>query len=90
MSALKVIAIIGVAVVTSTAAYSAHFVGEQIEYLHQKLSPPEEATNLATDWPTTEAALPKRKDQLVGHLQTISPATRPDFSTEPTVLHPSR
>ncbi|WP_256663356.1 hypothetical protein [Pseudomonas sp. SJZ131] len=37
MSAFKKIASVGLAVIISTAAYSAHFVGEQIAYLHQKL-----------------------------------------------------
>lgn len=90
MSAFRMIASLGLAVIISTAAYSAQFVGEQIAYLHQKLSTTEEAPGRATDWPTTDAALPKLEDQLVGHLQTISPATRPELSTEPTVLRLSR
>lgn len=90
MSAFRKIASLGLAVIISTAAYSAHFVGEQIAYLNRKLSPTAEDHNRATDWPITEAALPKLEDQLVGHLQTISPATRPDFSIEPTVLRLSR
>lgn len=90
MSAFRKIASLGLAVIISTAAYSAHFVGEQIAYLHQKLSLPAKDRYRATDWPTTEVALPKLEDQLVGHLQRISPATRPDFSIEPTVLRLSR
>lgn len=90
MSVFRMIAGLGLAGFISTAAYSAHFVGEQIAYLHQKLSHTAEASNLAADWPATEATLPKLEDQLAGHLRTTYAATLSDFSPEPTVLLPSR
>ncbi len=90
MSAFRMIASLGLVGAISTAAYSAHIVGEQIAYLHQKLSLTAEVSNLATEWPTTEPALPKLEDQLAGPLRTTFSTTLSDFSTEPTVLHRSR
>ena len=46
------------AVFGSVAAYSAHFVVEQIEYLHSKLSPPTVELTLAPDWPGVVPRLP--------------------------------
>ncbi|WNF58538.1 hypothetical protein [Pseudomonas sp. SG20052] len=90
MSAYRAIAMLGVAVVISTAAYSAHFVGEQIEYLHQKLSPSTKDLTLATEWPNTEMALPKLEGHFSGRLQTTSQLTLTDFSTEEAMIHLSR
>lgn len=90
MSAFRMIASLGLAVFISTAAYSAHFVGEQIAYLHQKLSPTAEDPNRATDWLITEAALPKLEDQLAGYLRTASPPIQFGLPTEPTERPPSR
>lgn len=90
MSAFRMIASLVLAIIISTATNSAHFVGEQIAYLHRKLSPPAGAPNLATDWPATEPALPKLEDQLAGQGRTTSPAALSDFSTEPALLHPSQ
>jgi hypothetical protein len=50
------IASLGLVGAISTAAYSALLVGEQIAYLHQKLSPTAEVSYLATEWPKTEPA----------------------------------
>ncbi|WP_150770767.1 hypothetical protein [Pseudomonas fluorescens] len=58
MSRRKVGALFALAVIGSAAAYSAHFVGEQIAYLHDKLSPPTEQLKLSSDWPGTAASLP--------------------------------
>ena len=90
MSTYRAVAMLGVTVVISTAAYSAYFVGEQIEYLHQKLSPPAEDLSFTTEWPNTEMALPKLEDHFSGRLQTKSQLTLTDFSTEEAVMHPSR
>lgn len=90
MSAFKAFAMIGVAVVISTAVYSAHFVGEQIEYLHQKLSPSTRDLNLETAWPLTKASLPKLEDQLSDSLQKNSPLTLTNPSTDKAVIHLSR
>ncbi|MNF12481.1 hypothetical protein D3C80_2139840 [compost metagenome] len=38
-------------VVGSAVVYSAHFVGEQIDYLREKLSPPAVELKLAPNWP---------------------------------------
>lgn len=90
MSAQKAVAMLRVAVVISTAACCAYFIGRQIDYLHQKLSPPAEDLSFTTDWPNTEMALPKLEDHFSGRLQTKSQLTLTDFSTEEAVMHPSR
>ncbi|MCX2901109.1 hypothetical protein [Pseudomonas mandelii] len=90
MSAYKAVAVLRVAVVISTAAYSAYFVGEQIEYLHQKISPATTDLDLSTEWPNTEMALPKLEDHFSGRLQTTSQLTLIDFSTEKEVILLSR
>lgn len=90
MSTYRAVAMLGVTVVISTAAYSAYFVGEQIEYLHQKLYPSTIDLNLATEWPSTEMALPKLEGHFSGRLQTKSQLTLTDFSTEEAVIHLSR
>jgi len=82
MSAFRTIAILGVAVVISTAAYSAHFVGQQIEYLHRKLSPSTLDQNFATEWPVAEAALHKLEDQLPSSLQKATPISLTNLAAE--------
>ncbi|KAE9648795.1 hypothetical protein EJA70_00620 [Pseudomonas sp. PB103] len=82
MSAFRTIAILGVAVVISTAAYSAHFVGQQIEYLHYKLSAPTENQSFATQWPLVEAALPELEDQLPSSLQKATPVSLNNLGSE--------
>ncbi|WP_126362879.1 hypothetical protein [Pseudomonas fluorescens] len=90
MSAFKVSAILGVAVVISTAAYSAHFVGQQIEYLQQKLSPSTRDQNSANEGPLKEAALPSLQEQLSNTLQTTSPLSLTVFSFEKAANQSSR
>lgn len=90
MSALRGIVILGLAAFISTAAYSAHFVGEQIAFLHQKLSRPASDTILVPDWPNSGTALPKLEDQLAGRLQPTSPVTLTDVATETVMSHSSR
>jgi hypothetical protein len=57
------------AVVGSAAAYSAHFVVDQIDYLREKLSPPAVELKLAPDWPITVPSRPQLEDQSEGHFQ---------------------
>lgn len=90
MSDFRMIASLGLVGAISTAAYSAHLVGEQIAYLHQKLSPTAEASNLSTKWPTGEPALPKLEDQLEGPSRTTLTTKLSDYSIESTVPHSSR
>ncbi len=90
MSVFRVIASLGFAVMISTAAYSAQFVGQQIAYLHQKLSPPSHELSLLTDWPNTDTSLPKLEDQLGGRAQKTSPVTLSEIPSEEALLHPSR
>jgi hypothetical protein len=51
------------AVVGSAAAYSAHFVVEQIDYLRAKLSPTAVELKLVPDWPGSVPSLPQLEDQ---------------------------
>ena len=57
------------AVAGSAAAYSAHFVVQQIYYLREKLSPPAIELKIAPDWPGTVPSLPQLEDQPEGHFQ---------------------
>lgn len=88
MSALRTTAILGVAVVISTAAYSAHFVSQQIEYLHQKISASKENQNFANKWPLAEAVLHRLEDQLPSSLQKATPVSLTNLASEKTVRHP--
>jgi hypothetical protein len=62
MSGRKMVGFFGLAVIGTAAAYSAHFVGEQIEYLYDRLSPPAITPKLAPDWPGTAPSLPRLDD----------------------------
>lgn len=62
MSGRKVGALFALVVIGSAIAYSAHFVGEQIAYLHDMLSPPAIQLKLAPDWPGAESNLPTLND----------------------------
>jgi hypothetical protein len=84
------LSLLGLTVIVSTVAFSAHFVGEQIEYLHQKVSPSSRDLNISAEWPIAETALPKLEDQLSDRMQTASPAALTVFSIEKAVITPSR
>lgn len=90
MVSLRMLSIIGITVIVSTVAFSAHFVGEQIEYRHQKVSPSSRDLHITAEWPITETALPKLEDQLSVRMQTASPAALADFSIEKAKISPSR
>lgn len=62
MSGRKAGALFALAVIGSAVAYSAHFVGEQIAYVHDRLSPPAIQLKLSPDWPGTEPSLPAISD----------------------------
>ena len=57
------------AFVGSAAAYFAHFVVEQIDYLREKLSPPAVELKLAPDWPGVVPSLPQLEDLPEGNFQ---------------------
>jgi hypothetical protein len=70
------------AVVGSVAAYSVHFVVEQIEYLREKLFPPAVELALAPDWPGVEPSLPQLEDLPEGNFQNYVRPLSPDFRVE--------
>lgn len=70
------------AVIGSVAAYSAHFVVEQIEYLHSKLSPPAVELTLAPNWPGVMPGLPQLEDLPKANFQNEIRNSSPDFRVE--------
>ena len=90
MVSFRMLSILGLTVIVSTVAFSAHFVGEQIEYLHQKVSSSSRDPNLPAEWPVTETALPKLEDQLPDRVHFNSTTTVTDFSIEKAVITPSQ
>jgi hypothetical protein len=70
------------AFIGSVAAYSAHFVVEQIEYLHSKFSPPAVELTLAPVWPAAVPRLPQLEDLPEGNFQNDIRRLSPDFHIE--------
>lgn len=62
MSGRKLGDLFALVAIGSAVAYSANFVGEQIAFLHEKLSPPAIQLKLAPDWPGAEPNLPTLND----------------------------
>lgn len=58
----KVGVLFGLAVIGSAVAYSAHLVGEQVAYLHDKLAPPAIRVEHTPAWPATAPSLPALGD----------------------------
>lgn len=54
----KISALFALAVIGSASAYCAHFIGGQIAYLHEKLSPPVVQLKLTPNWPGSTPSLP--------------------------------
>ncbi|MNU38651.1 hypothetical protein D3C71_273280 [compost metagenome] len=70
------------AVVGSVAAYSAHFVVEQIEYLHSKFSPPAVQVTLEPDWPGVAPSVPLLEDLPESNFQNDIRHSIPDVRVE--------
>ncbi|CAG8866124.1 hypothetical protein PS726_04616 [Pseudomonas fluorescens] len=70
------------AVVGSAAAYSAHFVVEQIEFLREKISPPAVEIKLTADWPEAVPSLPQLEDLAEGNFQNGISQPSPTFRAE--------
>ncbi|WP_025109744.1 hypothetical protein [Pseudomonas sp. H1h] len=89
MPAIRVTAILTFAVAASAAAYSARFVGEQIEYLYEKLAPPAQNFDFATDWTPIVSPLPSLEDQLKNSSQSPASPTLVNFPLEKELIRSS-
>jgi hypothetical protein len=74
--------LLSLAIVGSVAAYSVHFVVEQIEYLRSKLSPPAVELTLAPNWPGVVPSLPQLENLPEGNFQNENRYSSPDFRVE--------
>jgi hypothetical protein len=72
----------GLAVMGSAAAYSAHFVVVQIEYLREKLSPPTVESKVSPAWPGTVPRLPQLEAPPKVNLQNGTPQPSAIFRAE--------
>lgn len=90
MPGIRMTAILTLAVTISAAAISARFVGEQIEYLYEKLAPPAQNFDFATDFLPTVKPLPSLEDQLTQSFQSTASPAMVDFRIEKALIRSSQ